>query len=253
MNRFLGARVRSVLEVTDTHVRFAQTRLQGGKYCLAVLEEQSLTGQDEAALKAWVLSRLKNYKVDPACFLMVVPRQMALIRRLRLPSSDPAELRNMVALQVGALLPYALEDMVYEYEIVAQEPSGYTCLIVYIVQKNVIERLFGLCAGARCHPSHFILSSAALLEWYLLAQSRSRMQGREPVLVLRCDTGYVELCFVQGDQLLYSRVFSIGEKVLASTSMPGVLDQVMQTLALYQKEEYGAPVAGILIFAPVGR
>ncbi|MDA0577316.1 MAG: hypothetical protein O3B24_04370, partial [Verrucomicrobia bacterium] len=55
-----------------------------------------------------------------------LPRQLATVRILELPSTNPVEIGDMVELQAGKLTPYTKEEIVADYKIVGPGREGYT-------------------------------------------------------------------------------------------------------------------------------
>jgi hypothetical protein len=82
---------------------------------------------------------------DNANVTLSLPVSAVLFERMRLPSTDPAELSGMVLLQLEKSLPYAIDELTSGFDIITREENESE-LIVVVVNN---EQLDGLCEPLR--------------------------------------------------------------------------------------------------------
>lgn len=97
-------------------------------------------GQSVATLGEAVASLPANANIE-----LALPCQAVLIERHRLPSTDRAELADMLQLQLEKTLPYPLDDVSHGFEVLGQDENESTVLAVAASRAQLEE----LCAPLR--------------------------------------------------------------------------------------------------------
>lgn len=242
----MPSNIRTVIEITETHIKLIQAKRSGGRTLVLDQDACSIEGKLDEDIQLLLLQMIRPRSVDPDNFIMVLPRRLSSIRRLRIPSSDDKEIRKMLPIQISHMLPHLLEDLVYDYEILERENGGYAKLIIYIVHKDVGDRYARLLERSKVLPSKYVLSSQGVVEWSRLKKDRV---GDAPILFLNLDLAHAEACFIQDGRLLFSRVINGGVSVLHHDGLSSFVDQVEQSVRLYRKERFGEDVAGIFVIS----
>jgi hypothetical protein len=70
-----------------------------------------------------------------------LPFEKTLLRIIRLPTDEPAELRSMVDLQVDKLSPFAPEQTVAAFESLPGATAGTTTVLIAIAQRAVLDEM----------------------------------------------------------------------------------------------------------------
>ena len=128
---------------------------------------------------------------------------------MRLPSQNESEIRKMLDLQLVNQIPYALEDVIYDFVVVDREPSGYVRVLVAIVHRqDVSEKFLKLCKEAGLQPERFVLSSLGIIHWLNYQQGKipAPVSSNQTVLVLNIDVNHTEICFCHDQNLLFRAV-----------------------------------------------
>lgn len=238
-------KTRTVIEITDTHIKLLQARKEKGELAVSAVDWCSIEGKSDVEIQQNVLALIRPYVIDPDDFILVLPRRLCAVKRLRLPSVIDREIHKMMPLQVKNIMPHALEDLVYGYEVLEREPTGHTKLIVYVLHINVCRKFFGIFKQAKVAPSRFFLSSAGITQWFF--HNKINPPSGAPVLVINLDLTHTEICFLNGDRLLFSRVLDYGLKDLRSDHHEVFFDQVALTIKMYRKESFGNDIDRIVM------
>ncbi|MBF0479718.1 MAG: PilN domain-containing protein [Candidatus Omnitrophica bacterium] len=243
----MASNIRTVIEITDTHIKFLQAKKGKGKLLIVAFDASPIEGKLDGEIEEIILQMVQSHTIDPETFTLVLPRRLASVKRLRLPSITDKEIKKMLPIQIGHMMPHVIEDLIYGYEILEKEDAGYVKLIVYIVHKDVTQKYFNLFQRTKIAPSKFILSSLGIVEWFNFQRSQLDIQASFPILLLNLDLLHTELCFIQHHRLLFSRNIHQGLKDLRSDTFINFFDQIELSLKLYRKERFGDEIGKIFV------
>ncbi|MBF0532551.1 MAG: PilN domain-containing protein [Candidatus Omnitrophica bacterium] len=247
----MASNIRTVIEITDTHIKFLQAKKSQGKHLIIAFDACPIEGKADDEIEAAVLQMVQSHAINPENFILALPRRLASIKRLRLPSTNDKEIQNMLPIQIGRMMPHVLDDLIYRYEILEKEDAGYTQLIVYIVHRDVSDKYFKIFLRAKKAPSKFIPSSLGIVEWFHFQMSQKNIQEQSPVLLINFDLVHSEICFIHRSRLLYSRNIHKGVKDLRSDDFTDLFDQIELSIKLYRKERFGEEVGKIIVVSSV--
>lgn len=133
----------------------------------------------DAALTQAIKANLGNVK---GMLVAVLHTDRALIRVVELPSSDPAELADMVELQVDKFSPFPIEQMAIGFEVLGGTEKASRVLIA-ACKREVVEELSALFADCGRMPDRIDLAAAGW--WKLMADEKAiPAEGRHGVLLL---------------------------------------------------------------------
>lgn len=153
-------------------------------------------------------------KFGPGPVLGCLPRQLATVRMVDLPSTNPVEIADMVDLQAGKLTPYSKEEIVTDYKIVGPARDGYTKVMLVIVQRSVLRNRFSLLEEAGVTLSTMSVGTEGILNWMRKAFPAGGGDGA--VAVLDVDSAFTELVVIAEDRLLFTRSILVGAAALQS-------------------------------------
>ena len=231
----MAKNILTSIEITDTGIRLFQMK----------------TLRQKRVLCACDVRPLQNFSDDiqPQYLSVVIPRRLTILKQMRLPSHNEPELKKMIGLQLVNQIPYALEDIIYDFRIVDRESSGYVRVLVVIVHRDVNERFLKLCKEAGLQPERFVLSSFGILHWLNAQRGQIKTFFDRPVLVLNIDVDHAEMCFCYNQNLLFSRSVNYGARDLAAENMCGLIHQVELSLKNYHKDNMGPGIKRMLVFS----
>lgn len=105
---------------------------------------------------------LKEKKVFAKSVNVCLPHRLAAVKSIRVPSTDPMEIRSMALLQACRLMPFSPEEIVAGYESVETSSEGFSRILLTVVRKEDIEPVLDLCRGAGLRVNKILLDSHAL-------------------------------------------------------------------------------------------
>lgn len=170
-----------------------------------------------------------------------LPTELALLRVLQLPTTDPAELRSMVDLQVDKFAPFPLEHMVVGLEILEQK-EGSTRVLVAAAALEQVEKLGLACTNAGLNPTEV---DVEVLGWWRLLQDSDALykSGREMLLIL--DEAASEMLLIQDGVPLVVRAMGTHRTADPATAAADIAEELRFTLTTLEAE-WGAREAGPL-------
>jgi len=203
-----------LLEVTgDRHGGLTLTRV----HIEAVDRETVVSDSLAAALKNG-FSRLPVH----SC----IPRQLVNVRLLELPSTEPAEIADMVELQVGRQTPYSLNEILSGYKTLGVIRQGtYTRVMLVIAQRSIIRERYYSIEAAGLSVARMTVSSEGVLNWFLY---RTRTEAPEKlVALLDVDSFFTHMIVVQHRKVVFTKSILWGAKQ-TSEGLDGFVQRVRE-------------------------
>ncbi|HBR14544.1 MAG TPA: hypothetical protein DD723_03240 [Candidatus Omnitrophica bacterium] len=242
--------ISSVLEITDSHVKFFQAKGLSDKRVITSCVVRPIVGDTEEELVKIFKEILHLKNIVPDELVLILPRRLTILKQMRLPSHHDQEISQMIGLQLVNKIPYALEDVIYDYHLLGKETSGYTQVLVIVVLKEVSERYLKILNRVGVKLSRLTLSSLGILDWLIYQESKKMIETRQAVGLINMDTIHSEICFCHNKSLLYSRNMNYGAQDLKDDNLHGFMNQIELSLKGYQKESMGPEIGKILIVSP---
>lgn len=196
----------------------------------------------------------------PGPVVLCVPRRIAIVRYVTLPSRDPKELASMVGYEVGRLLPFPLEEAVWGFcpvGEVTETGSGEsgTRVMVVAVRRGELDRYLNLLGAAGLEPVQVRLSTFAV------ASAVDERDGTGVGLVYLTED-CTEITVLRERGVVFSRSAPVGlagmtqeerEALVqgrpdaASLWLGRFADELERTLVAYSVRERGASLSAILL------
>ena len=159
-----------------------------------VMEMESTVGIGEA------ISAIRSHEPgwEQAERVAALPLDRAVVRLVRLPFTDRATIAKALPAEVESSVPYDLEDMVLESQLVDAD-RGFSRTRVVIAKKDAMGDTLELLRAARSEPSRIVLDAEALASYADRGVQAVVDVGHERTLVVVC----------QGGQLLSARLVAV--------------------------------------------
>lgn len=201
-------KITTILEIDDDWLKIVQAQSFGKeqKITRIIVEKIVPPTDDKAPDRVSVL--LKELKINPNFLIISIPHQLAVIKNLELPSVNPAEVKDMVELQIGKQTPFAKEEIIYDYEIVSTNAEGYSRIILVIVHQDIVRSCLKTLQKAGLGTESITLSSEGLFTWAKAVYGEKA--NDQPYAVIDVDYGKSDFIVILKDQVIYYRNISIG-------------------------------------------
>ncbi|NQU74320.1 MAG: pilus assembly protein PilM [Candidatus Omnitrophica bacterium] len=222
-----------ILQFTKETLKLLRTVRKGQKTVLLNLTKKSIAGLSDEAISNTIQDLISQEKIRKVNQLVIsIPRHLVTVRNLRFPSVDDAELQSMVGLQAGKQLPYPTDELIWDFKVIEKNPDGYSDIFFVIAHRNAIDRFLNILADCKLRIKRIVLSSEALLGWYLTAYD-SRPKDASLVktgAVIDIDTSYIDVVILRGERLEFSRSFPF------KRNPEEMAEEIRKTFSSYERE-----------------
>jgi Tfp pilus assembly PilM family ATPase len=136
--------------------------------------------------------------------LSCIPQQLVNVRLIELPSIEPAEIADMVELQIGRQTPYSLNEILSGYKMLGAIRQGtYTRVMLVIAQRSIVRERYYAVEGAGLSVERMTVSSEGVLNWFL---HRTRRDAPEKlVALLDVDSFFTHMIVVQHRKVVFTK------------------------------------------------
>lgn len=239
----------TTIEITDSHIKLFQAKTGRTRPIISACDviPISQSSDDEIVRVLGEIVRGKN--IQPDDIVVIIPRRFAIIKQMRLPSHNEAEIKKMIGLHLVNQIPYGLEDVIYDYDMLDKEPGGYSKVLVTIIHKDISRRYVGWFNRIGLPVSRLTISSFGILGWYSYQERFKKLESNQTSCIINIDQMNTEIVFCHAQRMYFSRQINYGAKDLTSDNMIGLISQTELSLNSYQKESMGPEVKKIIILS----
>jgi Tfp pilus assembly PilM family ATPase/Tfp pilus assembly protein PilN len=199
----------------------------------------------DASVARGIADAFARLKMPRMPVVACLPRQMVNVRMLELPSTAPAEIADMVDLQVGKQTPYSKDEIVSDYRVVTSRRSGYSRVALAIVQRSVLAQRYHVLEEAGLDVGAMSVSSEGVLAWF-----RAAVPGDGVAAVLDVDSFYADLSVVGDGELLFTRSILVGANQLFADPArwrEKLAEEVRQSFQIFEGEMPGVRAAKLVV------
>ncbi|MBN2121319.1 MAG: PilN domain-containing protein [Candidatus Omnitrophica bacterium] len=218
-------REKVILELSEKTIKICRAGSSNKRTLINSLESRGISfGSVQKDIEE-VLSGLpgkKSYNLTVS-----LDRSLFLIRFLKLPSQDIIQIRDMLPFQLVKVVPFALEEIIYDFSIVEQE-AGFSKVIVFIIPSEKIDRLRGFLMARQIEPE-VTITSWGLSSWLNLQRKSLKEQSGGSLILIDIDGFQADFLIFDKARLIFSHDFSY-------SSDGDLLRQINDSLAFFKKE-----------------
>jgi Tfp pilus assembly PilM family ATPase len=198
-----------LLEVSSDWIKLIEVSGARGEVTLVRSHLEPVTHDTHVSVS--LRNALVNGKFSHLPVISCIPRQLVNVRLLELPSTEPAEIRDMVELQVGRQTPYSLNEILSGYKMMgAIREATYTRVMLAIVQRSIVRERFYAIESAGYAVGRMSISSEGVLNWFLY-HTRGDAPERVSAL-LDVDSFFTHMIVIQHRKVIYTKSILWGAK-----------------------------------------
>lgn len=186
------------------------------------------------------------------------PTHLSTLRLFSLPSTDPNEIRDIVALQAEKHTPYAKEEILTDFAVLDRHRSGFSRVLLVIVHQDVIQRIVRLVETGGLTLQQVGCEIEGLIQWFqLLKRRRGRAASDESAtLVIEIDAATSTLVVMQRDQPQFHRSLATGiEQWLTDPASVGdrFVSELQRSIEAFESEGGAAKLGEVVVTGRVER
>jgi len=165
-------------------------------------------GEATQAKASVIKEALKAHKVKIPYSVLLIPKHLATVRYVTLPSSADDEISGMVRFEAERHIPFNAERHVISYHVMKREGIGGSQVLVAAVDSAVVEEHLQILTAAGIAPALADVTSLALFNAFVF----TRPQGLEEQTCALVNIGLLttEICIVSRGVLTFTRSTSLG-------------------------------------------
>jgi Tfp pilus assembly PilM family ATPase/Tfp pilus assembly protein PilN len=228
-----------VLEIGNPWLKIVLFRGVLGTTHIKAMAAFNSPNAGEEALSGHIAGFLKEQGVKkPQTILICFSRNAVTLRNLRIPSSNTNEIDDMIKLHVGRQVPYAKEEIISGHRVIGKDNMGYAKVMLAIVHRESVRKIFRILEKAGLYSDRMELSSDGVLSWLTRALKVGENRSQEAFILLDIDGNFSDFIVSSYDNILFSRVITLGVEQLADEAKwPKFIGEMKQTMIISQGEE----------------
>ena len=160
--------------------------------------------------------------------IICFPRNLFVTRFLEFPSENEAEIREMLPFQLPKNFPYSLEDILYDFLVVAKS-GGVSKVLVFILQTKKVNQALGFLKENKNILVDITVSSVGLYAWIKLQRSFLRRKLGANIILMDIDKNLAELVVISLHSLQFSRSFDFN-------SFLEFVQETQRTITAFKRE-----------------
>jgi type IV pilus assembly protein PilM len=176
---------------------------------------------------------LRQHKVHTAEAVLVVPKQSATLRRVRLPSADPGELASMARFEAEKLIPFNVERHIITHAIVGSHGLEGTDVLLAAIDESVMAPMLESLSAAGVDPAVAEVSSLAV--GYAAFEKLDGAEATQCQALVQIGWSHTDIAIYNGGELVATRSVLHGVRNLLED-----LSRALQTELALGPETLGA-------------
>ncbi len=240
----------TTIAINDGYVKLLKAKTQHNLPLVTHGAFQRLKENSAEEITEALAKMISSKDVDSENLTLIIPRRIAILKQLFLPSQNEEEIQRMIALQIHNQIPFTKEEIIFDYSILKRENSGYTRILVVVVRKEDIFRYMRIFNKIGLHPHKVGLSSFGVINWFYFQMGRLKKIDPQPCVIVNLDEETSEICFCQDQLVFFSRSINMGVKDLVKENGGETLiEQIGLSLGSYKKEQWGDDIKKLIIIS----
>lgn len=192
----------------------------------------------------------KDLNIQSDTVITYLPRHLATIRILELPTTDKDEIADMVELQAIEQTPYSKEEIVTNFKILESNKEGYAKIMLIIVHKGVITERLKLFQDAGLEVQFIGLSSEMAFNLSHQLLSKKHLAEEDTVIgFIDMDLNFTDFLFIYNNILFTRSIFIGAENILAEPKVwkDKFVNQIKNSIEIYKHQGFTKNVGKIVI------
>ncbi|MCU0651243.1 MAG: pilus assembly protein PilM, partial [Candidatus Omnitrophica bacterium] len=229
-------------------------RQQGAKKELVNLVFRDIPGTSDADIAKAVTESIAGLKVKDANISIVVPAGVVITKNIDVPSTNPAEIKEITSLQAGRHTPYSREEIIADHIDIGVYKKNYTKILMVIVPSKIIKKQLDVLSKAGVKADK-ILFAPELTAWSIGKVLRLDTNS-QPAALLVVDRDTCDFSVVHRSKLIFVRSIPLGAALLAKEpdkNNARLCEEVKKSFEAYQAEDVEKAPKGLYVCGAVDK
>lgn len=199
--------------------------------------DNTLAGRD--ALSQAIKSAMSSGGITATQVVASLPRRFVTLKNARLPHAEPEHIRGMVQFEAQQYIPFPIEDVVLDHQVVSDETDEMTTVMIAAARRTLVEEFLSAFDKAGIEVTRLSVSSLALAE--------HGASSTLPLALIDVDAGEMDVAVVSAGRPLFTRAASLGED--GDIDPQRLAAEIARSLSAYQNEFRAFPLSKVLVAA----
>jgi len=187
----------------------------------------------------------------PGELLIASPTHLCTVRLFSLPSTDSKEIRDIVELQAEKHTPYARDEVLLDFHVIAREASGYSRVLLVIVHQDVVHQSTRVADLLGWPLERVGCEFEGLMSWFrLLRAAQPAEPDASPTLVVEVDAGTTTLLVMHEGQPQFHRSLAMGLEQLEDDPAGAsgrLVSELHRSMEVLESEGGGLRIKAIIV------
>lgn len=204
-------------------------------------------GLSDEDILSWLKEACAARGIEPGPVVVANPSQLTTTRLFTLPSTDSAEIRDIVELQAEKHTPYAKEEILTDFQIVERDRAGYSRVLLVLSHQDIVHRGLKLVEGMGWPLESVGFELEGLVNWFRATASGTPNDG---ILVVEVDSETTTLVILHGDRPYFHRNLGMGVQQLFADPSGGpgqFAAELQRSLEAFEAEGFNLPLARVIL------
>lgn len=196
----------------------------------------------------------------PRDLLIANPTHLSTIRIFSLPSTDAKEIRDIVDLQAEKHTPYARDEILTDFAVLARERKGYSRVLLAIAHQDVVRKAVRVCDSFGWSFERVGSELEGLAAWYRGLRRSGALtapaKGAGATLLIDVDSSTVTVLALLDDQLVFQRSLGMGfEQLHGDPAQAGerLAGELQRSIEVFEAEAGATRIQDVVLTGPVDR
>jgi len=139
--------------------------------------------------------------IKPDQMVVGLPREKVILKEIIMPKVEEKELRNMLSYELAKHIPFAVEDIVFDYQILSKEENTLR-VFLGVVKQDEVQKILKFLETGQMMPAVMDVTSIAEMNWLV---SQNNLDKDTFTALVDIGEGTIELGVLEGREIKLSR------------------------------------------------
>jgi len=236
------------IDFSSNNLKLVQVKVSPNKKEVINLSSRNISGLSDEEITKAIISAFSELKAKSPKFINIIPAHLAITKNIEIPSTDAAEIKEIINLQAGRHTPYSREEIIVDYIDIGTFKHSYTKVLLVIVNRNVVKKQSEILDKAGIKLERTLFAPEAL------AWSSSKILKLEtqdsPANIVHIDESFTDFSVISKNKLVFVRNIPIGAQYLIAEKEKYQLkfvEELKKSLEAYQSEDIAKPPSALIL------
>lgn len=199
---------------------------------------KDIAGLSDTDISNKIADYFEKLDVKSVNVVNVIPSHLVITKNIEVPSRNPQEIKDIIALQAGRHTPYSRDEVMIDYVDIGTYRDNYTKILLIIAARNVIRRQYSIFEQAGVRLDKVLFAPEAMGRF--ISRVRRLEADSAPSAIIHIDESFTDFLIIFGGKIIYIRNIPIGVEHLTKDKeheQLRIIDEVKKSLEAYNTED----------------